>query len=392
MSYEKSEIMESFQEVLQTEISVWMSDLKTVLEEKSDVWRETEEIKKQYSDIMQRAEEDLVERLVKVLKHPVMSIGSDLMVVQSQLNKIQEDMLSLRRDFECNTNTTKKAVTMIADVMDRSNELRVELRPVKTFSDAIKADKAKKDPNKKVYMLASSPGDESSSSKTKLKLKDILRPTGVQLHVTGLKSLSSDVATDLDDDIWLSLARNDRMKEHGLALREAQQRMPIVALYGVDSSLSEAAIIIAARSQNFLEVPREDFIRQFIPLCRVGNRNSSKGAWVIKCSEELRKKLILNGTIYIGCNACKVVNTPDILRCFKCHQVGHVASKCKVGFTCLHCAETGHQFKDCIKKSEPKVCSNCMRFGKDYNHDVLSADCPYFQRQIELVALKTRYG
>lgn len=114
---------------------------------------------------------------------------------------------------------------------------------------------------------------------------------------------------------------------------------------------------------------------------------------------EIPAKAIINlegkPKIKIGWTMCRIRMITKITRCFKCHELGHIAISCplkgEVGTVCRKCGETGHMIGDC--KDTPK-CILCSRRGytEDIGHVAGSYRCPVYGEAVRAKESKTKSG
>jgi hypothetical protein len=71
-------------------------------------------------------------------------------------------------------------------------------------------------------------------------------------------------------------------------------------------------------------------------------------------------------------------------QCYNCMGYGHVAKKCKNPKKCPHCG-AAHGSKDCQKKQDKAVCTNC-----NGEHKAYSKSCPVYKKQAERAAQHVR--
>lgn len=95
--------------------------------------------------------------------------------------------------------------------------------------------------------------------------------------------------------------------------------------------------------------------------------------------------LLKENKIKIGWVYCRVRQLPNIIRCYKCHNFGHVASKCAVvkGDTviCRRCGDNTHTMTEC--KAEKAKCILCTEkgfTGMEINHIAGSLRCNQYKR------------
>lgn len=90
--------------------------------------------------------------------------------------------------------------------------------------------------------------------------------------------------------------------------------------------------------------------------------------------------------LFIDLSSCRVKESIDILRCFKCCGYAHKAQECKNELHCAKCAGS-HDIKEC--SSEQLKCINCAVSNKDrntkldVNHAAWSFNCPIYSHKIK---------
>ncbi|KAL0269060.1 UNVERIFIED_CONTAM: hypothetical protein PYX00_010794 [Menopon gallinae] len=205
---------------------------------------------------------------------------------------------------------------------------------------------------------------------------------------------SGVIITTADETSWTKVVNHKNLKDKGLKTTEPGKRWPRLGIYGMDRSLEKDQLTDVIYKQNFAESydTLAKFKEDFSPLYRTGRRDNIRGAWVVRVTGGLRKKMLEMGRVYIGWDVCRVEDEPGMTRCYRCLAFGHLAGKCVAKPVCGHCGTEGHERKDCGKTTEPAVCGNCKRFGRPAGHDVASRDCPYYLRQLDLLARITDYG
>ncbi|KAJ0179075.1 hypothetical protein K1T71_005850 [Dendrolimus kikuchii] len=121
--------------------------------------------------------------------------------------------------------------------------------------------------------------------------------------------------------------------------------------------------------------------------CSVASIKASKvrpgpdgmGQTVVACPVAAAKKLLLPGTkLLVGWSSALVKALPRrAQRCYRCHEVGHVAAVCASEVdrsgTCYRCGQTGHLVTGpCTAKPH---CSVCEAAGRPAGHQVGSKPC-----------------
>ena len=73
---------------------------------------------------------------------------------------------------------------------------------------------------------------------------------------------------------------------------------------------------------------------------------------------------------------------PEVLRCHKCQQFGHVQKYCKNTIKCVRCGGS-HSFENCPKKEEP-VCFRCKE-----KHSAAYKGCKMYKEAKSILSIKT---
>ncbi|KOC61421.1 hypothetical protein WH47_06588 [Habropoda laboriosa] len=70
--------------------------------------------------------------------------------------------------------------------------------------------------------------------------------------------------------------------------------------------------------------------------------------------------LVNRGKINVGYVACRAKLAPNLVRCFRCHDFGHIVSSCKKiegeEMVCRKCGGRGHMFRSCSVSPKCRLC------------------------------------
>jgi hypothetical protein len=123
---------------------------------------------------------------------------------------------------------------------------------------------------------------------------------------------------------------------------------------------------------------------------------------VVELSPKLRNSILNNGKVFVDYKRHNVVNSLEIIRCYRCLGFGHFSSseKCPLNGNNTNCSNCSHNHhsNDCPPNTL-SVCVNCKNFNSkckegerklNTNHDAFSSTCPCFLRIKKIIESKIR--
>lgn len=147
------------------------------------------------------------------------------------------------------------------------------------------------------------------------------------------------------------------------------------------------------RDEVIEQVSKETGIKREELICRTLRRAyMGTQAAIIEGPAEILTRIKEN-KIKIGWVFCRVRQLPNIIRCYKCHNLGHVASYCTVVegdvIICRRCGSEGHTMTECTsEKPKCKICEEEGYTGIDLMHIAGSLRCLKYK---EKTTGRTRY-
>ena len=110
------------------------------------------------------------------------------------------------------------------------------------------------------------------------------------------------------------------------------------------------------------------------------NRNGDRTT-LVRMTRMDAEKITRNSTIKIGWQSCRLREWHTVPLCYRCQQIGHLASRCNAEQTsergCYRCGEPGHLSKECT--AAEAHCNTCRRAG----HSAYSSECPRYKQALE---------
>nr|XP_034195056.1 uncharacterized protein LOC117611227 [Osmia lignaria] len=157
------------------------------------------------------------------------------------------------------------------------------------------------------------------------------------------------------------------------------QKMMDIEIRGIDPSVEKEEVYEAIKSELGHEARgvRVKVFRTDPRLSRVA---------VIEGPAAEMSRLLNGRRILIGWTVVTAREIPRLLRCYKCHAIGHVASACNVtgdrdGF-CRKCGDRGHQMRDCKNETRCRLCVADGLPPDQAGHVAASVRCPRYKEAL----------
>lgn len=92
-----------------------------------------------------------------------------------------------------------------------------------------------------------------------------------------------------------------------------------------------------------------------------------------RMSADILRHFLAEGRIYHGFHSFRLNQFFELLRRFNSQAVGHGSSRCpKKSPVFGHCAESGHNFRQCASRFSKPICALCKSINKPADHDCRS--------------------
>nr|XP_034194774.1 uncharacterized protein LOC117611000 [Osmia lignaria] len=107
---------------------------------------------------------------------------------------------------------------------------------------------------------------------------------------------------------------------------------------------------------------------------------------IIERPANLMMKLVRKSKIKIGWTVVFVKEIPRLLRCFRCHDFGHVAINCKnaksgTGY-CRRCGSIEHQLRECTANPRCRLCQEDNLPEERLAHVAASVRCQRYKEAL----------
>lgn len=157
------------------------------------------------------------------------------------------------------------------------------------------------------------------------------------------------------------------------------QEMTTFQLRGLDPIITKEEVAADMAEAGKID-PAEVSVQTLRPM-RDGTQVGIVRVPTRKVNGELR-----SGRIKIGMVVCRAKTLPDIVRCFRCHQIGHVGAECrnleKGKSLCRKCGIEGHSMAVCDKSPRCVLCTKTGLEGINARHVAGALNCPTYRGKI----------
>lgn len=202
-----------------------------------------------------------------------------------------------------------------------------------------------------------------------------------------------------------------KKSEGKVTVERLKKRRPLMIIHNVPSSISKDELIeeILERNGPVKETAQELEQNQMetddsngplkLRFVMKARTNGSYNA-VIEIHGKVRMVIKRLERLYVGFSRVRLDDFDPVTICFKCQGYGHISKNCSAQKdTCPHCSEE-HKLIECPHKNDEskKRCTNCAKSsvkGKEsvsLTHRANSKQCPVFNKQCEIMRLRTDYG
>lgn len=163
----------------------------------------------------------------------------------------------------------------------------------------------------------------------------------------------------------------------GVAAQVRQlQETTTLQLRGLDPIVTKEEVAIDLAAAGKID-PAEVQVQALRPM-RDGTQAAIARIPSRRVSGELR-----SGRLRIGMVICRARILPDVIRCFRCHQNGHVGAECRNleegKALCRKCGQEGHAMETCVKSPRCVLCTGMGTEGVNVRHVAGALNCPAYR-------------
>lgn len=249
----------------------------------------------------------------------------------------------------------------IFETSSKSDDNSKSFTPV-SFADTVRKDKSR---------IILRPKDHSQkNSETKQDLFDNINQRIPDLNIKKVKHLNNGgillgCGNESDTSKVKEIAEEKLSKKY--EIRVLKELHPRVRIVGMTQKLDPEKLTSWLKKQN--RDIFENGTLEVLRICPTKKKNDVYQA-TLQVDEKVYRKVMLNRSIIIGLDTCKVYEAFSLTRCFKCNGLNHSSKSCEGDLTCPLCAEN-HALKDCqVRNPNHYKCSNCLSVKQKQNSKI----------------------
>ena len=238
--------------------------------------------------------------------------------------------------------------------------------------------------NTTILLKCSEEGDKPDLQQ----IKDIAVSYGIPVNRVNFTANSNAVislpSTEARDKLKPLLAARPSLKKHAVSNLEA--KLPAITVLDIREEIAHDEFLSMLKVQNptiaALIDQGENFSDVTLTNKLVGHHTYTQVHATVspKLCDEIKSG---GDRLFIGLSSCRVVDKISMLRCYKCHNHGHVAKNCSEASCCGYCSSVDHESNNCelkrdIYRNKANLnCINCKRRKLNSSgHSVFWSLCP----------------
>ncbi|KAF6217101.1 hypothetical protein GE061_001454 [Apolygus lucorum] len=253
-------------------------------------------------------------------------------------------------------------------------------------------------------------GEEVSAEQVKQRIKRVVKPDEKGWKVVGMRGRrGGEVVMEVDAEAEARKIMADvDLGTAGLEAEMLRKRRPVVLLRGVPTHgsggvMTDQDILRSLWSQNYQDIDENGFKSQCAVVRKIPWRvlpdaaatGEQKMNVLFEVNPKLRERMIRDGRAYISWYRCRFEDHLEVIRCYRCGGIGHMARNCQVcseGEKCCRtCTSKSHLQRDCPNTSSP-VCVSCREARLPSAHVTGGSTCEAHRRAIAGLITVTDYG
>lgn len=290
-------------------------------------------------------------------------------------NKILEDMLS-NKCSDLFNELVAKFESMKTDFMKAILGKVSELAPPYTASSPgstltnTYAEKVRQNPQQKIIVKPKNP--EQINARTKSDILNAVNPIESNIKFNNIKHVKNGgILLGCDNPeqaIKLKELAVEKLSSN-YDVHELKCTQPQVRIVGISEHLEEDTLLqyILKQNEDIFNENSECIIKRFWPT----KKNNKIFQATLQVDMITYKKVIKNGHLLIGLDACAVYDAIYVPRCFKCNNYFHTKTSCKNNVSCPVCSKN-HNLSNCPQDSQYQ-CINCCNIKQIQKLDINTA-------------------